>query len=143
MNSRPFSFGNWVGRTVQVLSRSLDLRSQRHAVISSNLANMDTPGYKPLELTFEKELQEALGQGGPQPIRTHRHHLPGSADEAATIQPRLRQHRDYALGNGSYQLDLDREMARLAQNSVAYEVTAQLIARKLAGLRLAINEGGK
>ena len=143
MNNSSLSFSNWVDRTVQVLSRSLDLRSQRHSVIASNLANMDTPGYKPLELTFEKELQQALGLNGIQPIRTHQDHLPATAGEAATIQPQLRPHREYALGNGSYQLDIDKEMAKLAQNSLAYEVTAQLINKKLAGLRLAIGEGGK
>jgi flagellar basal-body rod protein FlgB len=143
MSNSSFTFGNWVGRTVQLLSRSLDLRSQRHAVIASNLANIDTPGYKPLELTFEKQLQQATGQGGPQPIRTHQHHLPGDMDDVAKIEPRLRQQQEYALGNGSYHLDLDKEMARLAKNSLAYEVTVQLISKKLAGLRLAINEGGK
>ena len=143
MNNHSFSFGNWVGRTVQLLSRSLDLRAQRHGVIASNLANIDTPGYKPLELTFEKELQQALDLGGPRPTRTHQDHLPGTVGEVATIEPRLRQQREYALGNGSYQLDLDKEMARLAQNSLAYEVTVQLVTKKLAGLRLAISEGGK
>ena len=143
MNNRSFSFGNWAGRTVQLLAKSLDLRSQRHGVIASNLANIDTPGYKPLELTFEKQLQQAIGQGGVQAIRTHQDHLPGDMDDLATIEPRLRQQREYALGNGSYQLDLDKEMARLAKNSLAYEVTVQLISKKLAGLRLAISEGGK
>lgn len=143
MDNNSLPFANWVGRTVQVLSRSLDLRSQRHGVIASNLANMDTPGYQPLELTFEEELQQVLGQTGHLQTRTHQDHLPGTVDEVAMIEPRLRLHRDYALGNGSYQLDLDREMARLAQNSLAYEVTVQLISKKLASLRLALSEGGR
>ena len=143
MNNHSVSLGSWVGQTLQVLSRTLDLRSQKHAVIASNLANMDTPGYQPLELTFEEELQQALGHGATQPRRTHQDHLPGGLTDVARVQARLRKHQDYALGNGSYQLDLDREMAKLAQNSLGYEVTVQLIAKKLAGLRLAISEGGR
>jgi len=59
------------------------------------------------------------------------------------VQPTVRLRRDYALGNGLYQLDLDREMAKLAQNHLRYEVTVQMIAKKLAMLRQAISEGGR
>ena len=143
MNERSFSLGNWFGRTIQVMSKALDLRSQKHAVIAGNVANMDTPGYKPRELTFEKELQQAIGTAGLQPRRTHGRHLPVGPDQVAELEPRLRMRRDYAMGNGSYQLDLDKEMAKLAQNNLIYEATVQLIAKKMASLRFAITEGGK
>jgi flagellar basal-body rod protein FlgB len=134
---------NWLGRAVQVLSRTLDLRAQRHAVISGNLANLDTPGYIPRELTFEGQLQQVLGHQGLQPKRTDARHLPPGPEDGAGVQGRLRLRRDYALGNGSYYVDLDREMARLAQNDLLYETTVQLLAKRLSALRLAIIEGGK
>ncbi|MBW1980194.1 MAG: flagellar basal body rod protein FlgB [Deltaproteobacteria bacterium] len=144
MEGKIFAAGGWLGRTMEVFSRALDLRAEKHAVIAANVANMDVPGYVPKELTFERELQQALGQGGGlQPVRTNPHHLPAAGDSLAAVQGKLEDRRDYALGNGSYQLDLDNEMSRLVQNDLKYEVTAQLLAKKLTLLRLAIVEGGK
>ncbi len=134
---------SWLGRTVDFLSRALDLRSEEHGVISGNLANLDTPGYIPRTLTFEQELQQALGQGGLPPQRTHPRHLPAAAGDVSQLEPEIHYRQDFALGNGSYQLDLDNEMARLAQNNLKYEATVQLVAKKLAMLRQAITEGGK
>jgi len=133
----------WLGRTVDFLGRALDLQSEAHGVISGNLANLDTPGYIPRELTFEQELQQALGQGELSLQRTHPDHLPPGAADVSQLKPEVRYRQDFALGNGSYQLDLDNEMAKLAQNNLKYEATVRLIAKKLAMLREAITEGGK
>ena len=48
------------GKTVDLLSRALDFRSANHSVIAGNLANIDTPGYKPKELSFNKELRKVM-----------------------------------------------------------------------------------
>ena len=46
---------------IGLVSRVMDMQLQRQNVITSNLANVETPNYKPRELAFEKELQSALG----------------------------------------------------------------------------------
>jgi flagellar basal-body rod protein FlgB len=48
---------------MRLLERSLDLSAQRQVLISSNLANVDTPGYKTTDLNFEEELKRATGEG--------------------------------------------------------------------------------
>src|SRR5512142_820434 len=51
-------------RTVALLSHALDYRSANHSTISGNLANVDTPGYRPKELVFDQELRRAVEKEG-------------------------------------------------------------------------------
>ena len=46
---------------IQLTGKVLDLRMKRQNVVMSNMANIDTPKYKPLEIEWEGELQAALG----------------------------------------------------------------------------------
>lgn len=46
---------------IGLVSRVMDMQLKRQNVITSNLANLETPNYKPRELAFEEELQSALG----------------------------------------------------------------------------------
>ena len=45
--------------TISMLSKALDLRSRKHSVIVSNIANIDTPHYKAFDLAVEEELKRA------------------------------------------------------------------------------------
>ena len=52
---------NWIETpTMQRLERYLDLVTFRHELISSNLANVDTPGYRTQDIDFESEMRRAL-----------------------------------------------------------------------------------
>ena len=47
--------------TIGALNTSLNLRMMRQNVISSNVANADTPGYKAKDINFEQAFRDALG----------------------------------------------------------------------------------
>ncbi len=49
------------GKTFQIIEKALELRSQKSAVISSNLVNIDTPGYRARDLPFKKIMEQYLG----------------------------------------------------------------------------------
>lgn len=62
---------------MQLVSRVMDMQLQRQNVIMGNITNVNTPNYKPLELTFEKELQQALNLDAKGKIsRTSSEHIP-------------------------------------------------------------------
>jgi flagellar basal-body rod protein FlgB len=127
-----------MGRTIGVLSHALDYRSANHSVISGNLANIDTPGYKPKELNFDQELRRAVEGGGISLKKTDARHFPHSTaglysgKGSHTLETR---EQDISESN---QMNLDREMARMVQNNLLYEASAKLLSKKLEGLRLAI-----
>lgn len=101
---------------INVLGKAADAAWLRNDAIANNLANIDTPGYKRQDISFESELERALG---------HRRYLSMDAKVArltkTEIQPRT--YTDYA--NYSYRLDgnnvdVDTENVILAENQLKY-----------------------
>nr|MDJ0623902.1 flagellar basal body rod protein FlgB [Desulfocapsaceae bacterium] len=63
-------------QTMALLQKVLDLRADKEKVIASNIANSETPGYKPSRLNFEKQLQHALDKRSFSGQTTHQKHIP-------------------------------------------------------------------
>jgi len=118
---------------IGALNTSLNLRLANQNVISSNIANADTPGYKAQTMEFESAFRDALNaQGG---IASH----PRATDP---VEPEV-----YEDPNGVESLDgntVDRssEMAKMAENQLLYDASVELLKRKLAMLKYGITEGG-
>jgi flagellar basal-body rod protein FlgB len=121
-------------RTIDLIQDRLSLNSTQQKVISSNLANLNTPGYAAKEVSFESVLRESLEEDVLRMVKTDsKHHDPG--DLAAELKsPEI---------NESGPVDLDWEMMKLSKNSIDYQYMVSLISKKFAGLRNAIEEGGK
>lgn len=132
-----------VDPTVTMLERVLDFRSERHALIASNIANVDTPRYEATDIAFEETFAEVIaGNRGPAPVRTHPRHLPARLQDQMVVTPTLVQRKNPSIRNDFNLVDFDTEMTRLAQNNILYNATAQLLSKKFTGLRAAI-EGGR
>ncbi|BCR06641.1 flagellar basal body rod protein FlgB [Desulfuromonas versatilis] len=124
-------------RTFGLLEKVLDLRLQNQKVISSNIANADTPGYAPARLEFEEGLQRYMAQGPQVMARTDAAHLaPGGAVEARVVRERGLS----AVGDGNG-VELEREMLDLAENQILYEATTQMINKKLGLLKYVAQDG--
>ena len=111
-------------RTTLLLEKALGLRLVRHNLIAANLANMDTPGYEARDFSFADELRRAMEQA---PVKQ------GSLSLGPPA-PLMREEG---------KVDLDREMARLAENSLMHDAMSRLISKKFELLKYAIGEGGK
>lgn len=135
---RPIT-GSLFDRTIGLLSRALDFRSTNHHVIAGNLANIDTPGYRPKELTFDEELKRAAGKEESLGLRrTDPRHL----GDAPTDHPGGFALETVDMGaTDSDQLNLDAEMAKMMQNNLLYDASTRLLARKFQALRMVIDSG--
>lgn len=121
------------GGTVEVMHQALNVRNQRQGLIQSNIANMETPGYKVQDFPFERVMQRVIsGQG--ELARTNKGHLAIDPVESARVSQFRSEERP---------VDLDEEMLKLSENQLMYQVTTQLIAKKFEGLRHVIDEGGR
>ena len=125
--------------TINLLSKSMDIRSQRHAIISSNIANAETPGYKVQDISFEDELNKAMGNNTAELEKTNARHLSGDT-ESTTVTPHPVE-SDGNLRNDGNNVSIDEEMSKLAQNTLEYDAAAQILAKKFAYLKYAISEG--
>ena len=129
-------------RTVSLLSRVLDLRARNHKVIVSNIANADTPDYKAFRMHVDEALQQQPGAGGTLRMQTTcRSHLP--AGRRDTIEARITKESTapHSLRGDGNTVDPDRSMSRMAENSLLYNTAAQILNKKLQGLKAVIQGG--
>jgi flagellar basal-body rod protein FlgB len=129
--------------TISLLQKSLNIRSVQHQVLSSNVANADTPNYKAFEVAVDEELRK-LDTGRPriQLARTQSSHLPVGRAEADRFTLKNSPAPALSLRADGNTVDLDRSMGELSENTIKYKTPAQLIATKLKGLKNVI-QGGK
>jgi flagellar basal-body rod protein FlgB len=130
------------------LSNSLDfqakglmLRSERQRILASNIANADTPGFAGRDINFKEAMNKATGSGGkdlslahsetvlPNVNKTHPRHLAiANRLEGSEID---RSELDYTVQTqpsmDRNSVDLDRERAAFADNTIRYEATLRFI----------------
>jgi len=133
--------GDGFDSTIGALNTSLNLRLANQNVISSNIANADTPGYKAKTVEFESALRDALGTNGQMSMsENNAHHIVHRATDP--VDPEI-----YDDPNGVESLDgntVDRasEMAKMAENQILYDASTEMLKRKLGMLKYAVSEGG-
>ncbi len=136
---------NLFGGAMSTLSRSLDLRARNHELIINNVANADTPNFKPFSMNVEEALQsESSTAAAAQLTRTDGQHLPGAPvpDDPSAMAGQSAD--DPLLFRGDRNgVDIDHEMTALAKNSLLYKASGQIVAAKFSGLKNAITGGSK
>ncbi|MDI6687263.1 MAG: flagellar basal body rod protein FlgB [Desulfobacterales bacterium] len=105
-------------KTIEMLSGVLDFQSQRHKVIASNIANIDTPNYRPKDIVFKEELKTLISNKNMVKI----------------------DKTDFEVIDTGEMVDLDSEMAKLAENNLMHNLTVELLARKFSGLNTVLKE---
>jgi flagellar basal-body rod protein FlgB len=121
---------NRLGESLEFQSQALMLRSERQRLLASNIANADTPGYVARDMDFASALREATGTalaGTPalQALRASLSALPGQAGGVAETHLRYAAPSQTNLDGNS--VDMDRERASFADNSLKYEATLRFI----------------
>jgi len=130
--------------SVAPLSYALDFHLERHNLLAANLANVDTPRYKPLDLarvgnagnegtgSFEQAMQVAMS-------RTNENHM-----QIAGADPMVgRVFQDLSAGGGADGnfVSLDRESGKLAANRLRYDMVSVLVKSQLDALMKASSDG--
>lgn len=116
------------------LHRSLDYHLARHELLSSNIANAETPGYRPLDASFESYLSRASELRATNPA-----HLGASAQ--SRFEMSIFEDPAAAPGNDGNMVSMEREMAKISANSIRYRSAAEMFNRRLALLRYASTDG--
>jgi flagellar basal-body rod protein FlgB len=135
---------DFLDKTTRALGASLNLRQIRNNVISSNIANAETPGYQAKKVDFEKALARAIdfdGAGSLDGIDSE--HYPTGPGAISRLKADVYENPDVSVNNDGNTVDLEREMTSLAENSVMYKAAVQLINKKMAALKYAVSEGGR
>jgi len=130
------------GGVFPALEKALDLRSYKHNIITSNIANIDTPNYKGFDLIIGDELGKSKETKRLELRRTDSKHFSGTQVSHGInhrIVP-LNPVNKRADGNN---VDLDKMMSTLAENGLMYNASSQIYAKKLQSLKYVISGGNK
>lgn len=125
---------------ISLMEKLLDAKWMRNAVLSNNIANDDTPGYKRSDVSFEEVLKKALGQNDLPLATTHENHI-GNIRTMEDIKPSVYVQNDTTLRNDQNNVDIDKEMVELTQNTLSYNMTADQLQRSFQLLDAAISGG--
>ena len=127
-------------RRVAVMEGALQAASTRHRVISNNVANVNTPGFKKSDVVFESLLRDQLGDGKRlQMARTNEKHYPQVTGAVPKAQVQVQKDTSIRLDGNN--VDIDAEMAGMAKNSIYYQAVAQDIGRYFTSLKNVIKGG--
>lgn len=128
-------------RTLETLAKSLDLRSQKQVILSTNIANADTPGYQAQTLDFEGALAKAL---------THEEGVARSGNSEqvepdqtiSNVTGSIYNENNNVVREDGNTVDRDAEMTSLAENQILYNAAVELLRKKTAMIKYAITDGG-
>ncbi|MFC1491529.1 flagellar basal body rod protein FlgB [Nitrospinota bacterium] len=131
--------------TVFAFQRVMDFRSQRHNLVSSNLSNAETPGYKAKDVQFEGILREAIStEKGLPLVKTNDKHIDAGGEiEILRTEPEVVKVKTPVVSFDGNTVSVEKEMARLNENSLLYQTETEVLARLFSGLKFAVNDGGR
>lgn len=124
------------------LQNSLDLRLKQQGLVSSNIANSNTPGYHAqrvdFKAAFDRVFSEGLESGPMMRAARGRHMLPEDSESAPvrTIKPQ-------AWAEDGNSVNAEEEMVILAENNLLYNATIEVLKRRLGMLEYAASDGGR
>ena len=106
-----------------LLKKMLDVTTERHRIISHNISNVNTPGFKRSDLEFVDELKTVL-----------------NADESALadLQPSIVQTNNTPVRHDGNDVNLNKELAIVAKNTIMYNLYIQFMRKRFNSLNLAM-----
>lgn len=109
------------------LIKSLDANMLRARVIANNIANIATPEFKRVEVKFEDELRRALDRTKLRGTRTDSKHLAIGRKHLGEVKARAYKPVDPTLPSGVNNVDIDSEMAKLAESQLMYNLGLKFV----------------
>ena len=127
-------------KTLKALTTALNFREMRQELISSNVANANTPGFKAKKMDFEEALARALDVDGQMQMNVldGRHHNVGNGG-FNNLEPEIYDDPNGVVSENGNTVDVEAEMARMAENKLMYDALVQLVNKKMGMMKYAIN----
>ncbi|WP_353892104.1 flagellar basal body rod protein FlgB [Proteinivorax hydrogeniformans] len=127
--------------TFQVLEKGIEGSTKRQGVLTNNIANVDTPGFKRSDVTFKGELHKALNKKGLPGEVTHHNHRPIGRQTLSAVHPQKQRDYSTSMREDGNNVDIELETAAMAKNGIYHSTLTQQLNNKFGMLRTVINEG--
>jgi flagellar basal-body rod protein FlgB len=116
-----------IDKSINLLEKMLNVSATKHKVIANNIANINTPGYKKLEVSFAEQLEKVIKDT--------------STNKFDAFQPKIvvsKEDTNGTVRNDGNNVDMDKEVSALMKNTLSYSVYTQLLAKKMELVKSAI-----
>ncbi len=116
-----------IDKSLGLLEKMLDISAMKHKVIANNIANVNTPGYKKMDVSFAGQLEKVLKDT--------------SINKFDNLQPKIvisKEDAGETARNDGNNVDMDKEISSLVKNTLSYNIYTQLMAKKVEMVKFAI-----
>jgi flagellar basal-body rod protein FlgB len=113
------------------LDAAIGAAGMRHQVLANNIANVNTPGFKRSDVKFDGLLAHALDDAN----------ASGNTKAITDLQPSVTVENNTVMRADGNNVDIDNEMASLAENNVRYNALVQMASKELNILKYVISDG--
>lgn len=107
----------FTGSHYNLLKGALDASAMRQEMISSNISNVNTPGYKAKRVEFEETLKSVMDGSGMK--RTHDNHF--GVSDVSSVAPEIKAQTGNRINEDGNNVAIDTEMAELSANAIYYQ----------------------
>jgi len=124
------------------LQQTLDLRLKQHGLVTSNIANANTPGYEAQRINFHKAFRQMMADGSSDPDAMRSaggRHMGGNVSS----EPPVDTIKAQAWSQDGNSVNAEEEMVILAENNLLYNATVEVLKRRLGMLEYAASDGGR
>ncbi len=110
-----------------VVKKHLDGNVKAQKVAADNIANVNTPGFKASEVHFKDALKNVINQDRLSLAKTHSGHIPAINSSRNSFQPIVIQKNEQSFRIDGNNVDMDKEMEKMAESSVEFEAMTEVI----------------
>jgi flagellar basal-body rod protein FlgB len=114
------------GNAISLLEAGIRAEELRQKAIASNMANIETPGYRRVDVRFEQSLANALSSSG--------------RIDSDALEPELYQTDDTPIRANGNNVNMEAEIGDLVKNSLRYTTYVRLLRKKYSQMESAISE---
>ncbi|MCK9216582.1 MAG: flagellar basal body rod protein FlgB [Firmicutes bacterium] len=130
-----------INNSVNNLSKSLDYFWNRNELLSKNIANANTPGYKRYDIKFDDYLNKEKSKFSIGTLIKSPKFIPIGKDRADLVAPLAFRDESTSMRRDGNNVDINIENAELAKNTMSYNIVANQLSKELSIIKQAIGEG--
>lgn len=126
------------GNLMQALKTRMQWHQTRQKLLAENVANADSPGFRPLDLKAPEFSRNGGGASGVSLSQTSAGHMGPAGQRSGFDSGKAKRFEVTPNGNG---VNLEDEMMKVAQNQADYQLAASLYSKGLGLMKIAIGKG--
>lgn len=114
---------------LELIETGIKAENLRQKAIANNIANLETPGYRRIDVEFEKLLAKCLDSAG--------------VTDLSEVEPQIYRPKQTPVKSNGNDVDLEAEVGEMIKNTLRHKAYIRLLSKKYRQIELAMDVGGR